>query len=114
MTSGNWITFVQIAATIVMAWIGWSLRTMKACIRAEMKVIANDVDAVRRRLTEAEDDIERKVSREDFIRESSRNRQILERLMEGQARLEGKMDVGTRIAASVERISEKLAEKSGG
>lgn len=54
-----------------------------------------------------------KVSREDFIRESSRTRQTLERLAEGQARIEGKMDIGTRIAASLDRIAERDEGKNG-
>ena len=48
-----------------------------------------------------------KVSREDFIRETSRTRQTLERLMEGQARIEGKMDIGSRIATTLDRIAEE-------
>lgn len=62
---------------------------------------------------EIENQMDAKVSREDFIRETSRTRQTLEKLIEGQARIEGKMDIGTRIAGTLERIAEREDGRNG-
>jgi hypothetical protein len=61
------------------------------------------------RLGEMHDDFDRrletKASREDFIRDSSRTRMTLEKLLEGQARMEGAINMGNRIAAAIEAVA---------
>lgn len=50
------------------------------------------------------------VRREDYIREAARTRQTLERMVENQARMEGKLDIGTRVAAGIERLADQREE----
>lgn len=114
------IGVLQFAGGVILAWVGWSVRVLKKCILQEVAMVRGEVAELKRRQDEAdrqralrdadvEGQLDAKASREDFIRESARNRLLMERLIEGQARLEGKLDAGTRIAASLERLNENLS-----
>lgn len=96
----TWMFWVNLLSPVVIAVLGWSIKNT-------IKGVTDRVDKLETWQTAVRRDLEEKASREDFIRESARNRQTLEKLIEGQARLEGMLDVGTRIATGIERLSEK-------
>lgn len=96
----SWMFWVNLLSPVVLSVIGWSIRNT-------LKGVTDRVDKLEDWQKTVKEDMDAKASREDFIREGARNRQTLERLIEGQARLEGMLDVGTRIATGIERLSEK-------
>lgn len=107
----EWMPVVQLVFGAVISWIGWSVRSIKRCIekdigkmQAEFELRGNALDA---RLRQVEAACEKKADREDSIREAARTRITLERLIEGQARLEGKLDGAARIAAAIESLREE-------
>jgi hypothetical protein len=93
----------QCATPVLLAGIGWMFRN-------SLGRITDRIKRLEVRTGEAETGIEGKASREDFIREMSRTRTTLEKLVEGQGRLEGKMDTGTRIAAAIEALAEQKGQ----
>lgn len=94
----------NIATPVIVAIIGFAVRQM----------MARMLDRIARLEADRRDDVERLmtaemqmqtlgetfVRREDWIREQARTRQTLERLVEGQARLEGKLDASALSAAA--------------
>lgn len=119
MTGGELLTVAQIATPIVVGGIGWLVRNALARFtdqldslrQAQAKDAADLAEHVR--VQEASCDkhmasnaaayneiAEAKVDREDWIRESTRNRQTQERLVEGLARIEGRLGIGVRVLKS--------------
>lgn len=77
-----------------------------ALLKNSIGRITDRIDRLEARTQRNEDSLEKKVQREDFIRENARFRLTLEKLTEGQARIEGKIDTGNRIAAAIERLAD--------
>lgn len=96
----TWMFWVNLLSPFVLGVIGWLMRN-------SMARFTDRIESLESWKMSVEEQLQAKVSREDFIREQARTRQTLERLIEGLARLEGKLDIGTRIAAGIERLSEK-------
>ncbi len=92
-------TIVAIAQLFIVPAVGWLLKN-------SIGRITDRIDRLEVRTQKAEDGLEKKVQREDFIRENARFRLTLEKLTEGQARIEGKIDSGYRIAAAIERLAD--------
>lgn len=105
-----WMPLVQLVFGVVIGWIGWSVRAIKRCIEKDLAKVKMEFEiresALAARLARVEVACETKADREDSIREAARTRITLERLIEGQARLEGKLDAGARIAAAIEGLRE--------
>lgn len=96
----------QWASPVLLTGIGWLLRNS----------LGRVTDRIRRleaRTAETEERLQACASREDFIREMSRTRNALEKLMEGQARVEGKLDAGTRIASAIEALRDQKGQGDG-
>lgn len=114
VTTSEIISLANIVTPIVVGVVGWLVRQSMGRITDRIEALERKRDALElevielRRVSHAEVDAAREasVSRIDWIRESSRMRLTLERLVEGQARLEGRMDMGTRIATAIERLNE--------
>lgn len=123
MTAGNWITIAQIVIAGGMAWLGWSVRALKACIRGDVKSVASEVKlvatqlaALERRVEAAEAGLDKKVSDEEWIRESMRLRNDVADMGKTLARIEGKTDSTLMLATSVNRVAvaiEKNQEATG-
>lgn len=96
----TWIFWVNLLSPVVLGVIGWT-------IRSTLKAVTDRLDKLETWQVTAQRDMEAKASREDFIREAARTRQTLEKLIEGQGRLEGKLDTSARIAAAIEQMSDK-------
>jgi hypothetical protein len=116
MTAANWITIAQVVAGALMAWAGWSMRTIKACIKKDILTLESNVkgwrDGIEKRVEKVEEDVKTKASREEFLRSVAKNDRLLEKLIEGQGRIEGKIDAGSRIAAAIERLAEQKQVKA--
>lgn len=83
-----------LVSTGVLGVIGWTIkRTIDSAIRRWTERIVE----LERRMEQAHVDIddlrEKKVAREDFIRETARNTRRFEKLLEGQALMMGRMGI---------------------
>lgn len=96
-------TVVLLINSIVVPVVGW-------LVKQSMGRMTDRLERLESRTTGLEKDMDNRVTREDFIRETARTRNTLEKLVEGQARLEGKLDTGVRIAAAVERLTGEIGK----
>jgi len=107
---------VGIGVVAIGAWVKTAIgRITDRMERLESRADASDVAvaATRASITNVQN---AGVKREDWIRDSARFRQTMERLVEGQSRLEGRLDIGTRLVSSIERLAaatNKKAETDG-
>lgn len=108
----SWGEWANIATPIVVAIFGGLIRQSIGRITDRLERLERRADQSDERNKEIRSELERRVQREDFIRESSRTRNTLERLLDGQARLEGRLDVGVRIAAAVERVVDTAVTRN--
>lgn len=83
----------------------------RATIEAVRRAAIDAASSAHAGLDELRDDT---VRREDYIREAARNRQVQERLVEGLARVEGKLDIGVRVAQGIERLGDQMRDKGQG
>ncbi len=116
----NWLT------PVLLAWAGLTLRGWKAAATAELQATNRRIDEVEKsratdrldlgnRIDNIEEDLEDlrrdTVTKEEWIRETTRFRQSLERNSETLARIEGRLDIGQRVATAIDRLAEQKAEK---
>jgi hypothetical protein len=125
MTGGELLTVAQIATPVVVGGIGWLVRNSLARFtdqldslrQAQAKDAADLAEHVRVQESACDKHMasnaaayseiaETKVDREDWIRESTRNRQTQEKLVEGLARIEGRLGIGVRLLKSGEGDGE--------
>lgn len=119
MTSSELLTLAQVATPVVLAVGGWLLRNslarftdqIAALQQAQQRHAANLDKHTKEDEAEHTALLNQKVDREDWIRETSRSRITMERVVESLARMEGRMDVGTRIAAAVESLAREKGEE---
>lgn len=112
-------TIAQWAPTVVLTILGWLIKNSIGRFGDRIKRVETDLisrtaemaashEALVRRVAELN---ENKADREDFIRESARTRQSLERLSEGVAKINGKLDSGIHIAAGINRLADAMEAK---
>jgi hypothetical protein len=106
----NWNALQPWLSPALIAVLGWFFKQA-------LGRVTDRIDRLESRAAQAEREIqatrENAVSRESHIRESSRVRTTLETLLQGLARVEGKMDIGNRIATSMESIAQDKRDKAG-
>lgn len=121
--SQQWITIANFATPVITALIGFMFRQWMGRVTDRVGRIEKDMielqqerlrDAaladtrhatVGQQFTTMRDDT---VRREDWIRETSRVRQTLEKVVVEIARLDGKLDAGTRIATSLDQLADAM------
>lgn len=113
MTASVWIAGGQALLTLAMAWIGWSVRSIKACIKKDIELVGLQVSTLERRLTTAESKIDEKVSDEEWIRESMKLRNDVQQMGLVLARIEGKTDSTLLVASGVNRLAEAVEKMAG-
>lgn len=94
MTFETWVALAQL---VIVPFVGWLLRNSFGRVTDRIGRLESRTDK-----TEAE--LDQKQDREDFIRETARMRNALEKLLEGQAKIEGMIGADTRTAAALERM----------
>lgn len=113
MTASYWIAGGQALLTIAMAWIGWSVRSIKACIKKDIELVGVQVADLERRMTNTENDVKEKVSDEEWIRESMKLRNDVQQMGIVLARIEGKTDSTLLVASGVNRLAEAVEKMAG-
>lgn len=97
MTAGEWIQVGNIVTPVLVGAAAWFMRQTLARVTDRLDRIEQDVGRVDREV-QALRTVERdSVSREEFVRETARTRITLERLGEGLARIEGRIDMTARL-----------------
>ena len=107
-------TIAQWAPTVVLTVLGWLIKNSIGRFGDRIKRVETDLiakhaemaakhDALEGRVLELSDN---KADREDFVREAARTRQSLEKLSEGVATINGKLDAGVHIAAGINRLAD--------
>lgn len=104
MTFDELLRVANILTPVLVAIVGFAVRQTLARISDRIARLEDDRRDDVERLMAAEAQMQAMgdtfVRREDWIREQARTRQTLERLVEGQARLEGKLDASALSAAA--------------
>lgn len=112
MTTANWLVTMQIAVGVLTAWLGWSVRTLKACITKDIRLVEQRTNDLDRRIAGAESDIKTKVNDEEWLRESMRLRNDVQRMGETLARIEGKTDSTLMVASAINRVATAIENQA--
>ena len=116
MTGAEILTGAQIATPVIMGAVGFLVKNALARFTDKLELLqtaqtknaadlAAHVEAQRANCDKHMSDnaaaygevVENKVDREDWIRECARSRQTQEKLVEGLARIEGRLGIGVRV-----------------
>ncbi len=113
MTASIWIACGQALLTVAMAWIGWSVRSIKTCIKKDIELVGVQVADLERRVSLTENEVKHKVSDEEWIRESMKLRNDVQQMGIVLARIEGKTDSTLLVASGVNRLAESVEKMAG-
>lgn len=116
MTNSGWIIGLQIAVGLLTAWLGWSVRTFKASILKDIELVGQRAEQraedLERRMASAESEIKTKVADEEWLRESMRLRNDVQRMGETLARIEGKTDSTLMVASAINRVASAMENQA--
>lgn len=79
-------------------------------VQALEERVEDKVVSLERRLAKAEDELEQKVSAEEWIRESMRLRNSVDEMTKTLNQLVGKADATLQVAVAVSKLADKLGE----
>lgn len=100
----------NILTPVVVAGVGWLIKNAIGRVTDRVERLE-----VRQRDTEFALDAmrEQKVSREDWVRETTRTTQKLDRLCEGQARIEATMNVAVAVSEAIKELAGVIRAEQG-
>ncbi|MCK6483743.1 MAG: hypothetical protein L6R00_06380 [Phycisphaerae bacterium] len=111
MTFDELLRVANILTPVLVAIVGFAVRQTLARISDRIARLEDDRRGDIKRMIAAEERMdvmaETFVRREDWIREQARTRQTLERLVEGQARMEGKIDAASSLAVTARLLAAR-------
>lgn len=100
-------TAVALANCVIVPIVGWLLRN-------SLGRFTDRLERVERQVIDHEEKIDAKVSDEEWLRESMRLRNDVQRMGETLARIEGKTDSTLMLATSVNRVAAALEKTTTG
>jgi len=104
----QWISIAQIILTSV---LGVITTLLGAWVRAVMGRTTDRFERLEKRMEIAEVSANHAVQDEEWIRESMRMRDRLDKLGDTMARIEGKTDATLSVAMAVTRLAQAIEEK---
>lgn len=125
----NWTTIANLVSPALIGIIGWLTKNAFGRVTDSVAAVQREVDAFKAqmngdirkandRIDAADGKIDSKVSDEEWIRESMRLRNDVQRMGETLARIEGKTDSTLQLAVAVNRVAsaiegDKESERAG-
>lgn len=104
---------IRIATPLAILVGGGWIRSVVGRIRDGQKVQNDQQKVLEQRIVGVEEEVKRKVGDEEWIRESMRLRNSVEKQGETLARIEGKTDATFQVAAAVSQLADTIKKTQG-